>query len=136
MATNLPPPLNFPNFRARKMHLTAYFPHYHNTKLLGKSFARRKTTYEIQPVSRCISIGIKNICFAALTKSFATPLFGHITKEHREIGITFRKPALVSDVDTLHGCNSDGQRLRLQALRNNDYHIMEAFEAGQLASFV
>ena len=70
------------------------------------------------------------------TKSFATPLFGHITKEHREIGISFSKSSLVSDVDTLHGCNSDGQRLRLQALRNNDYHIMEAFKARQLASFV
>ena len=36
-----------------------------------------------------------------LRKSFTPLLFEHITNENREVGITFRKAELVSDVGTL-----------------------------------
>ena len=40
------PPLEFSKFSGRKMHFEGYFFLYPNTKLLGKSFAKQKTTYE------------------------------------------------------------------------------------------
>ncbi len=87
MATNLPPPLNFPNFRAEKCIWRAIFFLSHNTKLCVKSFAKRKTTHEFQVVSRCKSAVAGNIGFAVFAKSFATLLFEYITKENREVGI-------------------------------------------------
>lgn len=83
------------------MHLTAYFPHYHNTKLLGKSFAKQKTTYESHIVSRCKSICVKNICFAELAKSLAMLLFEHITKENREVSVALCQAELAQTTQCL-----------------------------------
>ena len=43
----------------------------------------------------------ENIYFTTLAKSLAMLLFEHITKENREVGITFCKTKLMSDVGTL-----------------------------------
>ena len=100
LPSNLPPPRIFQIIGQKNAYGGLFFLS-HNTKLLGKSFAKQKTTHESHILSRCKSAVAENICFATVAKSLAMLLFEHISEENREVGVAFGQSKLVTNIGTL-----------------------------------